>query len=29
MKAGEMESYQLPWGYELVLYDEDGLTGNS
>ena len=29
MKAGEMESYQLPWGYELVLYDQDGLTGNS
>lgn len=29
MKSGEMESYQLPWGYELILYDQDGLTGNT
>ena len=25
----EMESYVLPWGYELVLYDADGFGGES
>ena len=29
MKPGEMESFSLPWGYELTLYDEDGMNGNS
>ena len=28
MKSGEMESFSLPWGYELTLYDQDGMNGN-
>ena len=24
-----MESFSLPWGYELTLYDADGMNGNS
>ena len=28
MKSGELESFSLPWGYELTLYDNDGMTGN-
>ena len=29
MKDGEMESFNLPWGYKLTLFDSDGMTGNS
>ena len=29
MKTNEVESYQLPWGYELTLYDNDGFSGES
>ena len=28
MKEGELESFMLPWGYMLTLYDNDGMTGN-
>lgn len=24
-----MESFNLPWGYELTIFDEDGMVGNS
>ena len=29
MKEAELESFSLPWGYQLTLYDNDGMTGNS
>ena len=28
MKEAELESFMLPWGYMLTLYDNDGMTGN-
>lgn len=29
MKEREMESFQLPWGYELTIYENNNLTGDS
>ena len=29
MVGGRMQAYNLPWGYELTLYDRDGMVGNS
>ena len=28
MVGGRMSSFNLPWGYELTIWDRDGMVGN-